>query len=342
MNCTDSVNFTIHSNDSDLANKDSSGDDWDIGLKIMFPITCSVVPWTSIVLLNTFLKDLNQWIKNILTILSVHMALSSFISASILFFWKDNSFEKCGTLHIISITNGFVTLDNLALISFMKCYLARKTAQLEGINVLLVIGLTVLIYVGEYGFCIGMEVTTITSFTASCMKEVDIGEPKDEDKYLKGLKLFKMLATLGIGFASDVSLFLFLRKKNQVQPALNQDQLVPWKSSNEKDYNYNVPVGASTITTITAFVIGILFTALSSESFQNAFDLLYPMSFLLPTLLLSTMLGLTIRTAWNQKPKPQIPQGPCFHDQSEEGVHDIELNFAEINDVEVECTNPTE
>ena len=26
------------------------------------------------------------------------------------------------------------------------------------------------------------------------------------------------------------------------------------------------------------------------------------------------MLGLTIRTAWNQKPKPTIPKGPCFHD----------------------------
>ena len=55
------------------------------------------------------------------------------------------------------------------------------------------------------------------------------------------------------------------------------------------------------------------------------------------------MLGLTIRTAWNQKPKPQIPQGPCFHDQSEEGVQDIELNVAEINDVEVELPNvPTQ
>ena len=143
-----------------------------------------------------------------------------------------------------------------------------------------------------------------------------------------------MLATLAIGIASDVSLFLFLRKKNKVQPAISQDQLVPWKSSNEKDYNYHVPIGASTIAMITAFFIGILFTALSSRSFQNAFDLLYPMSFLLPTLLLSTMLGLTIRTAWNQKPKPQIPQGPCFHDQGEDSVGDIELNVAEINNIE--------
>ena len=260
-----------------------------------------------------------------------------FILISILFFWNENSFEKCGTLHIISITNGFITLDNLALISFVKCYLARKTAQLEGINVFLVIGLGALIYVGEYALCIGMEVATITSFTVSCLNDI-IEKPEDEDKYLKGLKLFKMLATLGIGIASDVSLFMFLKKKNQVQPAIHQDQLVPWKSSNEKDYNYHVPIGASTIAMITAFVIGFLFTALSSRSFRNAFDLLYPMSFLLPTLLLATMLGLTIRTAWNQKPKPQIPQGPCFHDQIEKSEDNIELIVAEIN-IEVELPN---
>ena len=148
MNCTDSVNFTIPSEDSDVADKDRWSNDWDIGLKIAFPIICSVVASISIDFLNTFLKDLNQWIKNILTILSVHIALSSLTSASILFFWNENSFEKCGTLHIISITNGFITLDNLALISFVKCYLARKTAQFEGINVFLVIALAVLIYVG--------------------------------------------------------------------------------------------------------------------------------------------------------------------------------------------------
>ena len=30
------------------------------------------------------------------------------------------------------------------------------------------------------------------------------------------------------------------------------------------------------------------------------------------------MLGLTIRTAWNQKPKLTIPKGPCFHDDGHE------------------------
>ena len=35
------------------------------------------------------------------------------------------------------------------------------------------------------------------------------------------------------------------------------------------------------------------------------------------------MLGLTIRTAWNQKPKPTIPKGPCFHDVGNEDA-DVE------------------
>ena len=41
-------------------------------------------------------------------------------------------------------------------------------------------------------------------------------------------------------------------------------------------------------------------------------------------MLMVAMLGLTIRTAWNQKPKPTIPKGPCFHDDGHEDEDDVE------------------
>lgn len=124
-----------------------------------------------------------------------------------------------------------------------------------------------------------------------------------------------------IGLSYDARLILFLKKQNEAQKNTGQDKLVPWKAQYD-EFDYNVPVAATLISLFAALsCMGILNTLFNG--FGLAILILPNVPFIFSSILLPLLLGLTIRTRREQKPKPQIPQGPCFHDSDDTEMEDI-------------------
>ena len=270
----------------------------------------------ALVILKKYLKNLNVVIKNILIAINLHNLGSSIATANILIFWngKDTILERCNTLQILTQSNILIAIQTLALISFTKYYLAWKTAKLEAINNWIIIGLTVFVHVSGYSITSIVKLTTLVPFTSACLGN------KSENQGNKIVTLFyatftSVVAT--IGFVYDASLYFFLKKRQKIERGAGQAELVPWKSSNQEEYKYSIPIGASAIA-LTAGILCIAVASLILVSTGSAYYMNLGTGFILPSTLMVAMLGLTIRTAWNQKPKPTIPKGPCFHDDGHE------------------------
>ena len=94
--------------------------------------------------------------------------------------------------------------------------------------------------------------------------------------------------------------------KNQMERGVGK--MIPWKTSNDGPYKYTVPIRASAIALITGIICCCGATLVSALLVKPDY-IVYALCYLLPAVLLAVMIGLTIRTAWNQKPAPRIPKG---------------------------------
>ena len=254
-----------------------------------------MVSLLALVILKKYLKNLNEIIKNILIALNLHNLASSIVTASILIFWNDKNtiLERCNTIQILTQSNTLIAIQSLALISYTKYYLAWKTAKLEAVNVWIIIGLTVLVYVMGYSIPSKMKLTTLVPFTSACLGN------KDENQGNKMVTLFYAtfaLVVTAIGFVYDVSLYFFLKKRKQIERGAGQAELIPWKSSNQEEYKYSIPIGASVIA-LTAGILCIAVASLIFVSTGSAYYMNLGTGYILPSVLMVAMLGLTIRTA---------------------------------------------
>ena len=299
------MNLTDRIENQDLGSMDSN-----LSL-IAFPVCCGTVALLAMVALTKFLKNLNEVIKNILLVLSIHNLASAVIVTLIIIFWdnEDDIVEKCSALQILGMSNALISIGNLALISFTKYYLAWKTAKLEAANLLIIIGLSALLYFAGYLIVVVMTLTTFTPLMSLCTNN------EDEDQVDRWTPLVFPICTatsVVLGLVYDYSLYSFLKMKNQMERGVGQSEMIPWKTSNDGPYKYTVPIGASVIALVTG-IICCGFSALVSVSLVRRDYIAFGLAYLLPAVLLAVMIGLTIRTAWNQKPAPKIPKGPCFH-----------------------------
>ena len=299
------MNLTNRIENQDFGSKDSN-----LSL-IAFPICCGTVALLAMVALTKFLKNLNEFIKNILLVLSIHNLASAIVATLLMIFWDDgyDILGKCSALQILAVSNTLINIGNLALISFTKYYLAWKTAKLEAANPLIIIGLTVLLYFAGYFFSVVMTLTTLSPLMSSCTGN----EYEDRvNRWASVVGLIFAITSVVIGLVYDYSLYSFLKMKNQMERGVGQSEMIPWKSSNDGPYKYTVPIGASVIALITGIICCCGATLVSVFMFKPDY-IVYALYYLLPAVLLAIMIGLTIRTAWNQKPAPRIPKGPCFH-----------------------------
>ena len=130
----------------------------------------------------------------------------------------------------------------------------------------------------------------------------------------------------------------FLKKRNSnVGPG--EAQLVPWKSSEEKA-DITVPVVA-TVAALVCDFISILtvwfFSSLLQENREYSTSILYLELYLLTTIQMPVVLGLTLRVALKKKPAPKIPHKLNFHGDDESSVGDENMN--QIQDVSNEVGN---
>ena len=331
------MNLTNRIENQDLASNDSN-----LSL-IIFPICSGTVAILAIAALTKVLKNLNEVIKNILLVLSIHNLASAIVATLIMIFWDDgyDILGKCSALQILGGSNALINIGNLALISFTKYYLAWKTAKLEAPNLLIIISLTVLLYFGGYFFAVVMTLTTLSPLMSSCTGN----EYEDRvNRWASVVGLIFAITSVVIGLVYDYSLYSFLKMKNQTERGVGQSEMIPWKTSNDRPYKYTVPIGASVIALITG-IISCCGATLVSVFLVKPDYLAFGWAYLLPAVLLAVMIGLTIRTAWNQKPAPKLPKGPCFHgdlpndkdeeeDQENAGLEHAEDGAAPQQDVE--------
>ena len=314
-----------------IENESNSKVESTVGFEVAFPIICATVSILALVVLKKYLKNLNEVIKNILIALSLHNLVSSMIAGGIILFWNGNNtiLERCNTLHVLTASNAIITVQTLALISFTKYYLAWKTSKLETTNLLIIIGLTVCDCVTGYAMALAPTLVSLTPFASACVGN------EDQNRILKMVpRVYSTFSAtvMGIGFVYDASLYFFLKKRHQQERGAGQAQLVPWKSSNQEDYKYSIPIGASAIALTTGIIVLGFGTLINVSKRTLTYYVAFGLGYILPSVLLVAMLGLTIRTAWNQKPKPTIPKGPCFHDDVEEGQNNAGFENALEND----------
>ena len=141
-----------------------------------------------------------------------------------------------------------------------------------------------------------------------------------------------------LGIASDIWMVKFLKKRNSnVGPG--EAQLVPWKSSEEK-VDVTVPVVATVAALICDF-ISILtvwfFSSILQENKEYSTSIFYLETYLLTTIQMPVVLGLTLRVALKKKPPPKIPRKLNFHGDDVNSVDDEIIE--EIHDVSNEVDN---
>ena len=309
---------------------DTDENQWKFVFDATIPITCLISAISCYVCLQTFFKRLHNIIKNILIVVSIHNGLTSLIAASLfLILNKDTSFEKCTILFTIGKSTAFLAGHNLSLISYVRYHLALKTAKAKAINVPFIVCLVISVYVIEYLLHFSVALGTKTSLIETCMNN----KPNGVNEYVPVFDFFKSLTSLAFGFYYDGLLLLFLKNQNQIQQATGQDQVVPWKSGSDT-YDYNVPIGATAISLLTTCVGSFLMVTFVANN--NNLQMLTN-GYIFPSILLPCLLLLTIRTALEHKPKPQVPQGLCFHDSNETEMEDIqaEENLEEGNEEDV-------
>ena len=293
-----------------------------VGLEVVFPIICTTVAICAIVALKYFLKNLNETVRNILLVANVHMALVSLVTSLILFFWNDEESrsEKCGTIQVLMWTNGLIATGTLAITSFAKFYLAIKTAKLKAINLNIIVFYTILIYFLGYLLAILVTVFEKTRFMADCTGQ--------ESSNMIGALIAGIytVTLVSIGFFYDISLYFFLKKRQEKEKREKQVDMIPWKTSNEdEEYQFMIPIGASITALSSALVICITLIGFSiADHLLEAYYIILAILFVLPSVIMIVMVGLTMGTAFNHKPKPQIPKRLCFHDQNDEADEDEE------------------
>ena len=189
--------------------------------EVVFPVTCAATATTGIIILKKYLINLNQIIKNILITLCVQNLGSSVLSIIFLTIGEKEILKsiKCDALQVFTMSNIHVTIINLALISYTKFYLAWKTFKLEAISICYIVSLTVFGYVYGYLLAIYKIKFVLTPFGSSC-----IGN-KDQDKINKdiiGLNVVAALTIITIGFVYDISLYFFLKHRNQIEGGLGK------------------------------------------------------------------------------------------------------------------------
>jgi len=295
-----------------IANDTAADEDqWTFVFDATIPLTCLIVSISCYVCLQTFFKRLHNIIKNILIVVSIHNGVTSFVAASLFLIWsEDTSFEKCTILFTIGKSTAFLAGHNLSLISYVRYHLALKTAKAKAINVPFIMCLVISVYVIEYLLHFSVALGTKTSLIETCMNN----KPNGVNEYVPVFDFFKSLTSLAFGFYYDGLLLLFLKNQNQIKQATGQDQVVPWKSGSDT-YDYNVPIGATAISLLTTCVGSFLMVTFVANN--NNLQMLTN-GYIFPSILLPCLLLLTIRTALEHKPKPQVPQGLCFHNSSNE------------------------
>ena len=278
---------------------------------VPFIVLGIVNSFSCVVVLNTYLKKLHPTIKGILTVLCIHNIIGFLIGGTTFVVWQDDMNKTtCSVLFVSLKSINIITLENLSLVSFVRYHLSYKTANNENKNLWHIITFSVTLYGIEYFENIFFASVGMTKFVSKCS-----GSDISEHVVPSVFTLTKEIVVLGIGMFFDIMLVRFLRKRNQSSNGPGHVKLVPWKSSNEEDFDFVVPVSASIVSLFAAVIMSIVSYVTLYIGFE--FNQITSLFCIFPSILMPTLLALTLRAAKKTKPPPKIPKKLMFHDDND-------------------------
>ena len=164
------------------------------------------------------------------------------------------------------------------------------------LNIVLLVGLTLFLYLFGYLIATFASLVMFTPFKSSCLDDTDMSVINWIAPFLNMIAAIPFII---VGLVFDVSLYFFLKKRNQIERGVGQAEIIPWKTSNEEVYKYTVPIGASAMVLLTGLIVCVVGTTIALNNVK-LFQMVLAIGYILPSILLIVTLGLTIRTAWNQ------------------------------------------
>ena len=307
-------------NTSDVSDLAPDQEGWSYGTMYFIEtalILGTIITVSCIITFVTFLQKLNFTMKVILISLCIHNAIGFAIEAVVFGLWFEEMDEvTCSLMGIMSKSVFIITLEHLALVSFVRYHLSATTAKNENANITLIIGLVLADYIIEYSSSLLVVLLTSTGFEVTCLDIQDDPSLKvDDNTWIRILIALKVVLILGTGFFYDYLLIVFLRNQNQVSKnGPGEARLVPWKT-NSKEYDFNVPVSASAVSLVVVLVFSVVILFLGSLNYYS----LILIEVALANLIVIIQIALTIRAAkLNKPPPPAIERKLNFHNGEEE------------------------
>ena len=292
-------------------------------IQVASPLILLISSACCYVVLDTFLKDLNTIIKNILKTLCCHNFITCSMTFGLLLYLSEDNARKTfwtchGLIYLTGTTNSML-IHNIGIISVVRYYIARKTSNQEMAKKYVIIGIVMGAYVTEYGSSILAQIYLKSYGHLHCM---NVDGELEEDTF----KFFKMISWIMssiIIIVVNVLLGLFLKEKNKVHPnGPNQVHLVPWKSSNAPKYDYHVPISACLVT-VAAWISFLAWTLMFRyllDLGKGTFKFALPMRYAMTSIFMPILLILTLRAKKKAKPLPQLPKVLQYHGDDDNSV----------------------
>ena len=270
-----------------------------------------------IIVFVTFLKKLRYTLKVILISLCIHNAIGFTIEAVIYGIWSQEMDEmSCSVMNILTKSIIVITMEHLALVSFIRHHLSTTTAKNESANIKLIIGLVAAEYFVEYFINIVGVLLSTTGYEVVCM---EIPSLKAESTWFSAIYFPKVVFIFGAGFYYDYKLVGFLKKQNNMaKNGPGEAKLVPWKTNTE-DYDFLIPVSAS----VASGAISLVFVMIAAALTRGALDFLSIMfiATTVPPIIMAIQIALTLRVAKLKKsPPPAIERKLNFHDSEDQDL----------------------
>lgn len=304
-------------NASDVSDLAPDQEGWSYGTMYFIEtalILGTIITVSCIIVFVTFLQKLNFTMKVILISLCIHNAIGFAIEAIVFGIRFEKMDEAtCSLMGIIAKSVFIITLEHLALVSFVRHHLSATTAKNENANITLIIGLVLAEYVIEYTSSLYSFLLTTNGFEVTCLNNPSL--EVDNNTWYQLVISLKAVLICGTGLFYDYQLIVFLRNQNQVSKnGPGEARLVPWKT-NSKEYDFNVPVSASAVSLVVVLVFMLMILFLGSLTYYS----LTLIGVVLTNLIVIIQIALTIRAAKLKKPPPPaIERKLNFHNQEEE------------------------
>ena len=294
-------------------------------IQVASPLILFISSACCFVVLNTFLKDLNTFIKNILKTLCCHNFITCSMTFGLLLYLSQDEgnqktrFWAChGIVYLAGTTNSML-IHNIGIISLVRYYIAWKTSNQEMAKKHVIISIATATYLIEYGSSILAEIYYKSYGHHICMK---IEGELEDDEY-NFFKLVSWIVSSIVIIVVNILLGLFLKEKNKVHPnGPNQVHLVPWKSSNAPKYDYHVPISACLVTVAVwfSFLAWTLMLRYLLDLGKGTFKYALPMRYSMTSIFMPILLILTLRAKKKAKPLPQLPKVLQYHGDDDNSV----------------------